>query len=118
MTPQQFSEICTNIRSQVGRVLLGLDGDLGPSLGLDKDWAVQVITQVGNFGEMEFWLCLIKIVAIGAFVLLALLIGWTVPVVGALVRYRIPLLPFVGFAALLLVDASKLPRWFPLKPRT
>ncbi len=50
--------------------------------------------------------------------LLALLIGWTVPVVGALVRYRIPLLPFVGFAALLLVDASKLPRWFPLKPRT
>ena len=33
------------------------------------------LMQVGNFGEMEFWLCLIKIVAIGAFVLLALLIA-------------------------------------------
>lgn len=32
--------------------LLGTDGDLGPSMGLDKDWAQQVITQVGNFGEM------------------------------------------------------------------
>ena len=29
---------------------------------------------VGNFGEMEFWLCLIKVLAIGAFVVLAVLI--------------------------------------------
>lgn len=43
--------------------------------------------------------------------LLALLIGWTVPVVGALVRYRIPLLPFIAFIALLVVDPRKLPRW-------
>lgn len=50
--------------------------------------------------------------------LLALLIGWTVPVVGALVRYRIPLLPVVGFVALLVLDERKLPLWFPLKPRT
>lgn len=41
--------------------------------------------------------------------LLALVIGWTVPVVGALVRYRVPLLPFVGLLALLLVDARRLP---------
>lgn len=36
------------------------------------------LMHVGNFGEMEFWLCLIKIVAIGAFVVLAILIalGW------------------------------------------
>ena len=50
--------------------------------------------------------------------LLALLIGWTVPVVGALVRYRIPLLPFVAFAALLVIDPKRLPRWLPLGPRS
>lgn len=33
------------------------------------------LMHVGNFGEMEFWLCLIKIVAIGAFVVLAVLIA-------------------------------------------
>jgi general L-amino acid transport system substrate-binding protein len=31
---------------------VGIDGDLGPSMGLDKDWAVNVISQVGNYGEM------------------------------------------------------------------
>jgi general L-amino acid transport system substrate-binding protein len=32
--------------------LLGADGDLGPSMGLDKEWAANVITHVGNYGEM------------------------------------------------------------------
>lgn len=32
--------------------LLGVEGDLGPSMGLEKDWAVNVISQVGNYGEM------------------------------------------------------------------
>ena len=32
--------------------LLGIDGDLGPSMGLEKDWAANVIAQVGNYGEM------------------------------------------------------------------
>lgn len=32
--------------------LLGADGDLGPSMGLEKDWAVNVISHVGNYGEM------------------------------------------------------------------
>lgn len=32
--------------------LLGVDGDLGQSMGLEKDWAVNVISQVGNYGEM------------------------------------------------------------------
>lgn len=41
--------------------------------------------------------------------LLALLIGWTVPVVGALVRYRVPLLPFVGLLFLLIAEPSRLP---------
>ncbi len=47
--------------------------------------------------------------ALAFIMLLALLIGWTVPVVGALVRYRVPLLPFVGLVALLLVDPARLP---------
>ncbi len=34
------------------RRLLGVDGDLGASLGLSRDWAYQVIKQSGNYGEM------------------------------------------------------------------
>lgn len=49
--------------------------------------------------------------------LLALLIGWTVPVVGALVRYRVPMLPFVAFVALAVIDPQRLPRWLPLASR-
>ncbi len=32
--------------------LLGNDGDLGPSMGLDKHWAADIITHVGNYGEV------------------------------------------------------------------
>ncbi len=32
--------------------LLGRTGDLGRSLGLNNDWVVQIIRQVGNYGEM------------------------------------------------------------------
>jgi general L-amino acid transport system substrate-binding protein len=32
--------------------LLGVSGDVGKSLGLDNRWAYNVITQVGNYGEM------------------------------------------------------------------
>lgn len=42
---------------------------------------------------------------------LSVLIGLTVPVIGALVRYRIPLLPFLSLAMLLMIDARRLPRW-------
>lgn len=49
------------------------------------------------------------LLALSFILLLALLIGWTVPVMGALVRYRVPLLPFVGLLALLIVDPERLP---------
>lgn len=50
-------------------------------------------------------------------VLLLLIIGWTTPVMGALVRYRVPLLPFLGIIALLVVDAGRLvARWPRTKP--
>lgn len=34
------------------RRLLGTDGDLGASLGLSRNWAYEVIRQVGNYGEL------------------------------------------------------------------
>ena len=43
--------------------------------------------------------------------ILGLLIGWTTPVVGALMRYRVPMLPFFSLALLLIVDPHKLARW-------
>lgn len=48
---------------------------------------------------------------VGFCLLLALVIGWTTPVVGALVRYRAPFLPFFVLACLCLMDAERL-RWF------
>ena len=45
-------------------------------------------------------------------VLLLLIIGWTTPVMGALVRYRVPVLPFLALIALLVVDLERLvARW-------
>jgi general L-amino acid transport system substrate-binding protein len=32
--------------------LLGVEGDLGKKLGLPNDWAIQIIRQVGNYGEI------------------------------------------------------------------
>lgn len=34
------------------RRFLGLEGDLGAPLGLAKDWAYQIVRQVGNYGEI------------------------------------------------------------------
>ena len=34
------------------RRLLGMESDLGKSLGLDDAWAAHIIRQVGNYGEM------------------------------------------------------------------
>ena len=32
--------------------LLGVEGNQGAELGLSKDWAYQIIKQIGNYGEM------------------------------------------------------------------
>ncbi len=34
------------------RRLLGLEGDLGKALGVDNKWVVNIVKQVGNYGEM------------------------------------------------------------------
>jgi hypothetical protein len=54
---------------------------------------------------------------LGYVMLLALVIGWTTPVMGAVVRYRVPLLPFLLYAALMVTDAERLlARWPWLRP--
>jgi hypothetical protein len=47
---------------------------------------------------------------VGFCLLLGLLIGWTTPVVGALMRYRVPLLPFYAIALVLIADPRKTAR--------
>lgn len=32
--------------------ILGTEGEFGVMMGLDKDWAVRVLTAVGNYGEV------------------------------------------------------------------
>lgn len=51
-----------------------------------------------NFSNASVWCCLSFIV------ILFTLIGLTTPVLGALVRYKVPALPFLGIAVLLLAD--------------
>ena len=51
---------------------------------------------------------------LGYVLVLALIIGWTTPVIGALVRYRVPLLPFLALACLCIADPGKLPSWMKI----
>jgi hypothetical protein len=48
------------------------------------------------------------IFAIGFVVLLFVIIGWVTPVMGAIVRYKVPALPFLGMLIVLVADV-KLP---------
>ncbi len=53
---------------------------------------------------------------LGYVILLSLIIGWTTPVMGAIVRYRTPLLPFLLIIALLVFDHQRsIQRWPALK---
>lgn len=45
---------------------------------------------------------------VGYVILLALVIGWTTPVMGAVVRYRTPLLPFLLIGGLVVLDPVRL----------
>ncbi len=45
------NDLATSTKPDVRR-LLGLEGDLGKSMGLDNKWAFNVVKQVGNFGEI------------------------------------------------------------------
>ena len=48
---------------------------------------------------------------------LFVLIGWTTPVMGALVRYKVPALPFLAIIAVAIVDWPRLQKMIPgLRP--
>jgi len=49
---QKNVDTFNNTTSPDIRRLLGLEGDLGASLGLDNKWAYNVVKQVGNYGEL------------------------------------------------------------------
>ncbi len=65
------------------------------------------------------WRSLDRLLIIGLVayvVLLALIIGWTTPVMGAIVRYRTPLLPFLLIIGLLMFDHQRfIARWPGMK---
>jgi len=50
VTSKNVDEMAKSTNPEVRR-LLGVDADFGKPLGLPKDWALQVIKQVGNYSE-------------------------------------------------------------------
>lgn len=56
-----------------------------------------------------FWFC------ISFTIFLFIITGLVTPVLGALVRYKMPALPFLAIALLMIIDMEKLARWLPFK---
>ncbi len=52
ITSANVEEMAATSEDPVIRNLLGAEGDLGQGLGLDNDFMVEVIKQVGNYGEI------------------------------------------------------------------
>jgi general L-amino acid transport system substrate-binding protein len=50
VTSANVEEMKTNNDPEIQR-LLGTDGDMGQQLGLDAEWAFNIVKQVGNYGE-------------------------------------------------------------------
>ncbi|MBE9606110.1 amino acid ABC transporter substrate-binding protein [Acetobacteraceae bacterium H6797] len=51
ITSQNVMTFANSTNPEIQR-FMGKSGDLGKILGVDADWAVKVVQQVGNFGEM------------------------------------------------------------------
>ena len=52
ITSANVEEMAATSEDPVIRNLLGAEGDLGQGIGLDNDFMVKVISQVGNYGEI------------------------------------------------------------------
>ncbi|MCY1425034.1 putative amino-acid ABC transporter-binding protein YhdW [compost metagenome] len=52
ITSKNVEEVAKTTKNPDVARLLGSEGDYGKDLKLPKDWAVQVIKQVGNYGEV------------------------------------------------------------------
>jgi general L-amino acid transport system substrate-binding protein len=50
VTSKNAEEMLKSTNPEIKR-LLGVEGDFGKSLGLNNDWAYQIIKKVGNYGE-------------------------------------------------------------------
>jgi general L-amino acid transport system substrate-binding protein len=52
ITSENVQEMADTSENPVVRRLLGVEGDLAPLLGLENDWVINVISAVGNYGEI------------------------------------------------------------------
>ncbi len=52
VTSKNVEEIGTTTSDPEIKRLVGLEGDLGPMIGLDAEWAKRAIVAVGNYGEI------------------------------------------------------------------
>jgi len=52
ITAENLDQLAEESRDPRIRRLLGLEGDLGPTMGLSKDWAKNAIEASGNYGEI------------------------------------------------------------------
>ncbi|MEQ1711511.1 MAG: amino acid ABC transporter substrate-binding protein [Hyphomicrobium sp.] len=50
VTSKNVDEILASVNPEIKR-LLGKEGDFGKGIGLDNDWAYQIVKLVGNYGE-------------------------------------------------------------------
>ena len=50
VTSENIDEMLTSENPEIRR-LLGVEGNFGPSIGLEPDWAVRIIRHIGNYGE-------------------------------------------------------------------
>jgi general L-amino acid transport system substrate-binding protein len=51
VTSKNAADMKANSENPNIRRLLGVEGDMGKNLGLGNDWAFNIVTQVGNYGE-------------------------------------------------------------------
>lgn len=52
LTSENIAARASEDQSEEVRRFLGVSGDIGPNLGLDRDWARRIVEQVGNYGEI------------------------------------------------------------------
>ena len=52
ITKANIDEVAASTQDPEVKRLLGLEGDLGAMMGLDKEWAKRAIAASGNYGEI------------------------------------------------------------------
>jgi general L-amino acid transport system substrate-binding protein len=52
LTSDNVDQVMASTTDPETKRFLGVSDDLGPKIGLPKDWAYKVVKQVGNYGEI------------------------------------------------------------------